>query len=101
MLPTHGRLGMYVEIDRLVFHAPSNSDDEQRNAFEELQTHIPRDPTCQYVWVMDRNNVPDPTLDYKHATGAPLASPHPLHGIVCVMRLFVSKDTRVCILPFI
>ena len=55
----------------IAYHADSHSDEEQRDGFLALKSALPHDPTCDYIWLMDRNNIPNETLDYKHAQGAP------------------------------
>ena len=62
----------------VAYHAETHSDDEQRDGFLALKAALPHDPTCDYIWLMDRNNVPDETLDYKSAKGEPNSTQRPL-----------------------
>ena len=62
----------------IAYHADSHSDEEQRDGFLALKSALPHDPTCDYIWLMDRNNIPNETLDYKHAQGAPNSIQRPL-----------------------
>ena len=62
----------------VAYHAETHSDEEQRDGFLALKAALPHDPTCDYIWLMDRNNVPDETLDYKSAKGEPNSTQRPL-----------------------
>ncbi len=50
-------------------HADSHTDSEQALFYEKLRSHIPYDPECTYVWLMDANNVSNPTLDARRSDG--------------------------------
>jgi ribonuclease HI len=62
----------------VAFHADTGAERQHAHSYHVLYECVPKLPNHDYVWLLDANNVADPTLDSERSDRAPNSQEHPL-----------------------
>ena len=83
-----------------VIHAESfpelkthNADYDQAAVYARAEQNIPILSGHEYIWLMDTNNCPTPTMDYDRVSGSGGPTPHPL-GIAAMQQMIAKFEVH-------